>query len=326
MSFTFFDAFCGIGGFRLGLEAAGGTCVGANDNDKFCATTYCDWFGTDGFQLTDIRNIEPRTLPDFDLLCAGFPCQPFSQAGVTKRQSMGRPHGLEDLDKGNLFFWLMEIVKAKQPKVVFFENVSNLLTHDKGNTWAVMNAALIEAGYFVQVAVINSKSWVPQSRERVYIVAFRSPVAFGHFQFPLLKPGTQPVLHEILDAEVDPKYTLSDKTWQYLKDYRAKHQAKGNGFGYSFGDFYGPTRTLSARYGKDGSEILIDQPGKNPRKLTPRECARLMGFPDDLKIVVSDTQAYKQFGNAVVPKVVRTIAGRIVEAMQWEPSDWSSSG
>ena len=213
----------------------------------------------------------------------------------------------------------MKVVDTHQPPVVFLENVPNLLTHDRGNTWAIMTAELQVRDYCVFVSVINAAGYVPQSRKRAIIVAFRNGGrgALGKFYWPEPLPDTNAArLKDILEDSPDPKYTLSDKLWAYLQNYAAKHKAAGNGFGYSIADLNGQTRTLSARYGKDGSEILIPQVGKNPRKLTPRECARLMGFPDR-EIVVSDTQAWKQFGNAVVPAVIEAVGRQIVKAMRW---------
>jgi len=313
MSFTFLDVFAGIGGFRLGLEEAGGECIGYVENDRFCVDTYDTWFPATA-NFGDITELDADSLPDFDMLTGGFPCQPFSGAGVSKRNSMGLPHGFEDKEKGNLFFDILRVVKAKRPSVVFLENVRNLLSHDKGNTWAVISKALQSAGYYVYVAVIDAAHYVPQHRERAYIVAFDKPRLFS---YPNPTGWPKHRLGWILEPAVNPKYTLSDALWSYLQGYKEKHQAAGNGFGYSIADPQGITRTLSARYGKDGSEILIAQPGQNPRKLTPRECARLQGFPDHLSLVVSDTQAYKQFGNAVCPLVVSAIGKAIAETMGW---------
>ncbi len=259
-------------------------------------------------------------IPAHDVLAAGFPCQPFSIAGVSKKNSLGHAHGFKCATQGNLFFNLATIIEAKRPPVVFLENVKNLQSHDKGRTWSVIHGKLEQLNYRVFHKVIDASAWVPQHRERVCIVCFDRKV-FGDnppFRFPEAPDGPSPKLSDILEPSPDARYTLSDHLWNYLQDYAKKHQAKGNGFGFGLADADGITRTLSARYFKDGSEILIPQNGKNPRRLTPRECARLMGFPDDKPIVVSDTQAYRQFGNAVVPKVVEAVGAEILKTMTWQ--------
>lgn len=325
MTFTFCDLFAGIGGFRLGLEAVGGKCVESIEYNKFCVETYTKNFGDGEIWPCDIREVDLKSLKDFDVLCAGFPCQPFSMAGISKRNSLGRPHGFDDQDLGNLFWHIMRVVREKQPKVVLLENVKNLKTHDKGRTFATIHAALDEAGYDVYHEIIDAALVTPQHRERIFIVAIRQDCRVDHGA-PL---GGEFVFPEIFDTDVHfgdimdysakaHEYTLSDKLWQYLQDYKAKHKGKGNGFGYSLVYDGSKTRTLSARYGKDGSEILVWQPDTNPRKMTPRECARLQGFPESFKIPVSNTQAYKQFGNAVCPLIVQHIGRQIVEYMKWD--------
>lgn len=330
--FKFIDLFAGIGGFRSGLTSLGGQCVFTSEWDKYSAKTYQAWYGDEHIHTGDIRDIDIKAeIPDHDVLCAGFPCQPFSLAGVSKKQSLGRLHGFEDEKQGNLFFKIMDIVDAKRPPVLLLENVKNLRSHDKGNTWGVIQQHLKDRDYTVFSQVIDARSWVPQHRERIFIVCFDLHV-FGledecGFRFPVLPAGDAPTLGDILEPKApDKKYMLSDKLWQYLKDYAEKHRKKGNGFGYSLFSAKDVSRTLSARYHKDGSEILIKQKGwKNPRRLTPLEARRLMGFvdryaemyghEDGFPQVVSDTQAYRQFGNAVVPLVVESIGREIVNTM-----------
>lgn len=312
--FTFIDLFAGIGGTRLGFEAAGGRCVFTSEWDKFSQQTYKANFGDQPYG--DIRKVRTSDIPDFDILLAGFPCQPFSLAGVSKKNSLGRAHGFGDQKQGNLFFEIARIMHEKRPSGFMLENVKNLVSHDKGNTFKVIVEILDRLGYTVDYKIIDGKKLVPQHRERTYIVGFRKdlvPKDFS-FNFPEIE-DTGPVLGSILDSKVDDKYTLSDKLWQYLIDYAKKHKEKGNGFGYGMADLKGTTRTLSARYHKDGSEILIPQDGKNPRRLTPRECARLMGFPESFKIPVSNTQAYRQFGNSVVVPVVEFVAREIAAVL-----------
>lgn len=317
MPFGFIDLFAGIGGLRLGLERVGGRCLFSSEWDRYCQKTYKAWFGEE--PAGDINTISPADIPDHDLLAAGFPCQPFSIAGVSKKNSLGRAHGFKDATQGNLFFNLATIIQIKRPPAILLENVKNLQSHDKGRTWSVIRSTLEDLDYRIFTKVIDAASWVPQHRERIFIVGFDKRV-FGPeppFSFPL-PPPVGPKFRSILDAAPDPKYTLSSHLWRYLKDYAERHREKGNGFGYGLGPLDGVTRTLSARYYKDGSEILIDQgERKCPRRLTPREAARLMGFPDSLPIVVSDTQAYKQFGNAVVPDVVVAVAEQIVRVLEW---------
>lgn len=315
--FTFIDLFAGIGGMRLAFEQAGGQCLFSSEWDKYCQKTYFDNFGV--IPKGDIRAVNEYEIPNHDILVAGFPCQPFSIAGVSKKNSLGRATGFLDKTQGTLFFDVVRILQAKRPKAFLLENVKNLKSHDKGRTWKVIMAALDELDYAVFPAVLDGQWFVPQHRERVFIVGFDrrrygNDVLFN-FNFPI--PKHKPVLQEILENNVDEKYTLSDKLWLYLQNYAKKHQAKGNGFGYGMPDRDGITRTLSARYYKDGSEILIRQDdGKNPRRLTPRECARLQGYPDSFKITVSNTQAYKQFGNSVVVPLVTAIAKEMVQTLE----------
>lgn len=314
LPFKFIDLFAGIGGFRIALENLGGMCVYSSEWDKYSQKTYSSWFGDspDG----DITKIDYSKIPNHDILAAGFPCQPFSIAGVSKKNSLGREHGFKDLTQGTLFFTLATIIEIKRPPVLFLENVKNLQSHDDGKTWKVILHTLETLGYWVNYKVIDASGWVPQHRERIYIVCFDKEVfkSRPHFIFPSPPDGQRPRLIDILEEYPDPKYTLSDHLWNYLQEYAARHQAKGNGFGFGLADPLGISRTLSARYYKDGSEILIPQQGKNPRRLSPKECARLMGFPN-YEIVVSDTQAYRQFGNAVVPKVVEAIGEEIIKIL-----------
>lgn len=326
----FIDLFAGIGGFRIGMEANGFDCVWTSEIDKFARTTYQAWFGEEEIQA-DINDpeLDLANIPDHEVLCGGFPCQPFSIAGVSKKNSLGRKHGFDDEQKGNLFFRICEIVDVKRPPVLFLENVKNLRSHDKGNTWRVIQEQLQDRNYVVFDKTIDAKAWVPQHRERIFIVAFDRDI-FGDepgFEFPNAPIQEAPLLGSILEKKVDPKYTLSDKLWQYLQDYAAKHKAAGNGFGYGLVGPKDVTRTMSARYYKDGSEILIRQRGKkNPRRLNYRESALLLGYTDELAAIyghengfpqaVSDTQAYKQFGNSVVPLVVREIAAEIAKVIK----------
>lgn len=314
--FTFIDLFAGIGGFRLGLEKTGGKCLFTCEWDRYAQKTYNRWFGD--VPHGDIRELDISTIPDHDIMAAGFPCQPFSIAGVSKKKSLGRAHGFKDITQGTLFFQLATIAETKRPPVLFFENVKNLKSHDSGRTWQIIEGTLTDLGYKVFHKIVDAKLFVPQHRERILIVGFDKKI-FGEnvkFEFPDPRPASV-CLKDILEPAPDAKYTLSDHLWSYLQKYAEKHKAKGNGFGFGLANLDGTTRTLSARYYKDGSEILIPQgKGQNPRRLTPREAARLMGFPDDLPIAVSDTQAYKQFGNAVCPHVITMVAKEIVKVIK----------
>ena len=315
-AFTFIDLFAGIGGMRIAFERAGGHCVYSNEWNKYSQQTYFANFGEqpDG----DITKVDASAIPDHDILVAGFPCQPFSIAGVSKKQSLGRATGFEDKTQGTLFFDICRILKEKRPKAFLLENVKNLCSHDKGNTFRVITESLHELDYDIFYQVIDGQNYVPQHRERILIVGFDRK-RYGsnvHFSFDLTPVDPKPVVRDILETDADDRYTLSDKLWKYLQDYAAKHKEAGNGFGYGIADVNGVARTLSARYYKDGSEILINQAGKNPRRLTPRECARLQGFPEDFKIPVSDTQAYKQFGNSVVVPLMSDVAMLIAKKLK----------
>ncbi len=341
--FTFIDLFAGVGGIRQGFEGAGGHCVFSSEWDKFALQTYRANFGNEDEKIqSDIREITAASddaeensrsieehIPDHDVLLAGFPCQPFSLAGVSKKNSLGRDHGFLCEAQGTLFFDVARIIELKRPRAFLLENVKNLRSHDGGRTYEVIRKVLDELGYQVHDRVIDGKGFVPQHRERIYMVGFRkdTPFTWNQLDFPspdartlreILHPEdgsevAEPPYTEGVKAKVGAKYTLSEKLWQYLQDYRAKHERAGNGFGYSKVGPNDTARTLSARYHKDGSEILVDR-GRNarPRRLTPRECARLMGFGDDFQIPVSDTQAYRQFGNSVVVPVIREIASAMV--------------
>ncbi|MBR5577988.1 MAG: DNA (cytosine-5-)-methyltransferase [Lachnospiraceae bacterium] len=315
--FSFIDLFAGIGGMRIAFDRAGGYCVYSNEWNKYSQQTYFANFGEqpDG----DITQVNEKDIPDHDILVAGFPCQPFSIAGVSKKNSMGRETGFADKTQGTLFFDVCRILKEKRPKAFMLENVKNLCSHDKGRTFQIIKESLDELNYEVFHAVLDGQNYVPQHRERIIIVGFDRE-RYGKdidFEFKLTPKNPRPVMQDILDKDVETKYTLSDKLWIYLQNYAAKHRAAGNGFGYGIAPLDGVSRTISARYYKDGSEILIAQEGKNPRRLTPRECARLQGFPDSFKIPVSDTQAYKQFGNSVVVPLMENVAKLIVAKLEY---------
>lgn len=334
--FTFIDLFAGIGGTRLGFEAAGGECVFTSEWDKFACRTYRSNHADNHEIRGDITTVSADEIPEHDVLVAGFPCQPFSLAGVSKKNSLGRQHGFLDKTQGTLFFDVARIIKARRPRAFLLENVKNLRSHDKGRTFDVILRTLRDdLGYTVSERIIDARYFVPQHRERIFIVGFRdyNPFNWDGVRIPSFidSPRLESILHTSDEEPEAPftercgkqtvvadKYTLSDHLWGYLQAYAAKHQAMGNGFGCSV---FGPddvARTLSARYHKDGSEILIRQFGKNPRRLTPRECARLMGFPDTFEIPVSDTQAYRQFGNSVVVPVIRSIALAMTTVLRGE--------
>jgi DNA (cytosine-5)-methyltransferase 1 len=321
-TFNFIDLFAGIGGLRIGFESIGGHCVFTSEWDTKAQETYARNFRDNHPIGGDVRHYSanPDLIPEHDVLLAGFPCQPFSIAGVSKKNALGRPHGFLCDTQGTLFFDTARIIAHHRPTAFVLENVKNLERHDKGRTFAtIMNVLENELGYHVQFRVISSHHWVPQKRERIFIVGFRERTAFD--LKALEEPAAAPRLESILQPhhEVDPKYTLTPRLWQYLQDYKAKHQSQGNGFGYGLCGPDDVARTLSARYYKDGSEILIKQPGNRPRRLTPLECARLMGFDRGDRrwhIPVSDTQAYRQFGNAVVVPVVEFLADAMKPFLQ----------
>lgn len=318
--FTFIDLFAGIGGFRLGLDRNNGECVFTSEWDKYSQQTYKAWYGDQPHG--DITKIVPDTIPNHDILAAGFPCQPFSLAGVSKKISLGREHGFRDATQGTMFFYVASIIEVKRPKVAILENVKNLMSHDKGRTWTIIKETMENLGYAVFAKIIDAADYVPQHRERVFIVCFDTRV-FGPkeeipFKFPETPAGPRPAVRDILDPNPPAKYTLTDHLWQYLQNYAEKHRQAGNGFGFGLVNLDGVTRTISARYHKDGAEILIPRGrGQNPRRLTPMEAKRLMGFPDEWPIVVSDTQAYRQFGNALVPLISEAVGRQVVEVLHW---------
>ncbi|MBN8995873.1 MAG: DNA (cytosine-5-)-methyltransferase [Rhizobiales bacterium] len=332
-AFTFVDLFAGIGGLRRGFESIGGECVFTCEWDRYSQQTYRANFPDDEHEIAgDIRAVKTEEIPDHDVLLAGFPCQPFSIAGVSKKNALNRPHGFACETQGTLFFDVERIIGSHRPKAFLLENVKNLVNHDRGRTFQVIMDTLEgKLGYKVSTRVIDAKSWVPQHRERIFIVGFRDGAKLDLKSMTVPDPMRGPKLASVLHPEngterpeghyttgrraaVSVRYTLSDHLWTYLQEYAEKHRSKGNGFGFGL---FGPddiARTLSARYFKDGSEILVRQKGRPPRRLTPRECARLMGFdePDGTPFIippaVSDTQAYKQFGNSVVVPAVKAVA------------------
>lgn len=310
--FKFIDLFAGIGGIRLAFQNLGGKCVFTSEWDTYSKKTYDANFGEVPFG--DITKIDENEIPDHDILLGGFPCQPFSIAGVSKKNALGRAHGFLDETQGTLFFDVARIIKHKMPKAFMLENVKNLVSHDKGKTFTIIKETLKELGYSIHFKVLDGQHFVPQHRERIIIVGFNNNVFKGEDKFEFPKMGdTKFAVRDILEDIVDPKYTLSDKLWNYLQEYARKHKAKGNGFGFGLTNLDGISRTMSARYYKDGAEILIPQDGLNPRRLTPRECARLQGFPDSFIIPVSDNQAYKQFGNSVVTPLIQAVGKNIIK-------------
>jgi len=313
--FKFIDLFAGIGGIRLAYQNLGGKCVFTSEWDAYSKKTYEANFGEVPFG--DITKIHENQIPDHDILLAGFPCQPFSIAGVSKKNALGRKHGFLDETQGTLFFDIARILKQKRPKTFMLENVKNLVSHDKGNTFKVIQNTLRELDYTIYFKVLDGKYFVPQHRERIIIVGFDNQYFKNKetFKFPEMSE-TKYSIKDILLSKVEDKYTLSDKLWNYLQEYAKKHKAKGNGFGFGLTNIDGISRTMSARYYKDGAEILIPQKNKNPRRLVPRECARLQGFPDNFIIPVSDNQAYKQFGNSVVSPLMQAVGEQILFEIQ----------
>lgn len=334
-AFRFIDLFAGIGGMRRGFEAAGGECVFTSEWNKFAQKTYCANYdtGPNHAFVGDITQVNPNDVPQHDVLLAGFPCQPFSIAGVSKKNAIGQEHGFRCEAQGTLFFHIARMLECHRPTAFLLENVKNLLSHDKGRTFQVIRGTLKqELGYHLTYRVIDAKGLVPQHRERVFIAGFAEDrghdLARVEFPDPSAGPRLRTILHpeDGSEAEDSPytnergrvsdKYTLRDHLWNYLRGYAEKHRKLGNGFGFGLVGPGDVARTISARYYKDGSEVLIRQDGRNPRRLTPRECSRLMGFDEPrqacFKIPVSDTQAYRQFGNAVVVPVVERIAQSMV--------------
>ena len=343
-TFEFIDLFAGIGGLRRAMESVGGRCVFTSEWDRFAQKTYSANYRDNRPLAGDITAVDAADIPAHDVLVAGFPCQPFSIAGVSKKNALGRAHGFDDETQGTLFFDVLRILKFHRPAGFLLENVKNLTSHDGGRTFGVIRRKLSEElGYSLHTRVIDAAHYLPQHRERIVIVGFRHDTGFDFADMHLPEKGrakmrsvlhggdgtevAEPPFTEGAAATVAAKYTLSDKLWSYLQAYAARHRAAGNGFGFGL---VGPddiARTLSARYYKDGSEILVQQGGgQNPRRLTPRECARLMGYPDDFRIPVSDTQAYRQFGNSVAvpvfadvarlmhPHIMRCMAGAMAES------------
>ena len=351
--FKFIDLFAGIGGIRKGFEGVGGECVFTSEWDKYARKTYRANFPDTHPIAGDITQIEAKDIPSHDVLLAGFPCQPFSLAGVSKKNALGRAHGFLDKTQGTLFFDVLRILKHHRPAAFMLENVKNLVSHNKGDTFkTIMGALRDELGYDISTRIVDGKGYTPQHRQRIYIVGFRKDVGFDidaiKFKDPKRGPKLESILHSPEEkpevqytlpinapgsnalSAVNSKYTLTDNLWAYLQAYAAKHKAKGNGFGYGLNTPDQTSRTLSARYYKDGSEILIKQTDSNPRRLTPRECARLMGFDKtrtpNFIIPVSDTRAYQQFGNSVVVPVIevlaKTMKPSILQLMS-EPEDES---
>jgi DNA (cytosine-5)-methyltransferase 1 len=332
--FRFIDLFAGIGGLRRGFESVGGRCVFTSEWDRYSQQTYRANYDCDHEIAGDITGVPHSDIPSHDLLLAGFPCQPFSIAGVSKKNALSKPHGFRCEAQGTLFFDVARIIEYHRPRVFLLENVRNLVNHDHGRTFQIIRHTLREElGYHIHTRIIDARSWVPQHRERIFIVGFRERNGFNFDDLVVPNPAKGPRLGSVLHPEdgseaperpytvgnigaVSEKYRLTSHLWGYLQDYAAKHKAAGNGFGFGLVGPEDVSRTLSARYYKDGSEILVSQPGRNPRRLTPRECARLMGFdePGSSKFVipVSDTQAYRQFGNSVVVPVVKAVASHIV--------------
>jgi DNA (cytosine-5)-methyltransferase 1 len=329
--FTFIDLFAGIGGIRKGFEHIGGKCVFTSEWDKYARKTYAANFGEDEASIAgDIWAVPMDAIPEHDVLVGGFPCQPFSLAGVSKKNALGRAHGFACDAQGTLFFRVAEIIKAKRPAAFMLENVKNLLSHDGGKTFRVIKHVLEnELGYHIEHKVIDGKRWTPQHRQRIYIVGFREDVGFKMPEDAALPESGKITIGTILQdkKDVDPRYTLTDNLWTYLQAYKAKHAKAGNGFGCDVVKSGDTTRTLSARYHKDGSEILIDQgTKKNPRRLTPRECARLMGFDDSFVLPVSDTQLYRQFGNSVVVPAVKAVAEAMLPFIEKSLKNGKASG
>lgn len=326
--FTFIDLFAGIGGFRMALQNLGGRCVFTSEWDKYSKQTYFANYGE--YPFGDItKDTTKQYIPEnFDIICGGFPCQPFSIAGVSKKISLGRLHGFADEKQGNLFFHIADIIEKHRPKAFFLENVKNLVSHDKKQTFKVIKETLEALGYSFDHKVIDGKHFVPQHRERTIMVGFDKRIYGDDIKFDFGKielPEEKQQLKTILQADVLPKFTLSDKLWNYLQEYAKKHKEKGNGFGFGLANLDGVSRTISARYYKDGAEILIPQSDKNPRRLTPKEAGALQGYPiypintndkkKSLVIPVSDNQAYRQFGNSVVMPLIQAIGKELIKQL-----------
>ena len=336
MTVRYAELFAGIGGLGEGLKRRGAECVFVNEHDKYAVSTYAANNPSINIDMRDVREVRSQDIPPHDILCAGFPCQPFSVAGISKRRALGVATGLDCSQQGNLFFEVMRIIASKHPRIVVMENVKHLVSHDCGRTFTMIRDSLLAEGYATTYRILDAAAWLPQHRERVFIVAVRGKdgCCLDHIPVPRSKPTLARVLHQSDGNEqpnvpythmrnarlyVDEKYTLTDHMWSYLQAYKARHQAKGNGFGYGLVNQGQQSRTLSARYYKDGAEILVDQGKRNPRRLTPRECSRLMGFDQGrtsrFAIPVSDGQAYKQFGNAVAVPCAEAIARCALECV-----------
>lgn len=325
--FKFVDLCAGIGGLRKGFETWGGKCVLTCERDKFARKTYEANYPGEAPIVEDITTLEASDVPDHDVLLAGFPCQPFSISGVSKKNSLGHAHGFDCDTQGTIFFDVARIIEAKRPKAFLLENVKNLVRHDKGRTFKVIMQTLKGLGYHIHHKVLNAQGFVPQNRERIFIVGFREEVPFNWDDLKLPEPDAKTMASVLLpESEVEDKYTVSDKMWAWHQAHKAKHAKAGNGFGYGLVTGDDISRTLSARYHKDGAEILVSRgEGQTPRRLTPRECGRLMGYSDDHQIPVSNTQAYRQFGNSVVVPLVEEIAYWMVPHIHRIPffvKDW----
>jgi DNA (cytosine-5)-methyltransferase 1 len=302
---TFIDLFAGIGGIRLGFEQAGFHCVYGNEVDQSAAQTYKGNHGD--IDTRDIRKVHETDIPYHDVLCAGFPCQPFSKAGVSARTSLGRKHGFDDEKQGNMFFEILRIVRHHKPRAIFLENVSNLEKHDQGRTLKTIQRRLEKLGYQVNYKVLDASLKVPHRRKRIYIVALLGKKSFN---FPKIRQQKR-YLTDILEPSPGPEYTISDLLWRSHQERTERNRRKGNGFAHYLVNTEGIANTLTARYGKDGRENLVPQKRQNPRKLTPRECARLMGFPDSFKLPEHRTPAYRQLGNSVCVPLIKAIAGNL---------------
>ncbi len=307
--FRFIDLFAGIGGMRLGLQSAGGACVFSSEYDKSAQKTYKINHGE--LPFGDITMIDADSIPDHDILLAGFPCQPFSHAGVSARNAVGKEHGFSCNTQGTLFFDILRVVDSKRPSILFLENVRNLVRHDSGNTFKTVKDSIEERGYHFSYKIISSSTVVPQRRVRCYMVCVRKDIG-GNFSFPDFSGDDLP-LSSILQKEVDDRYTISDRLWEGHIARSKRNVERGTGFTAYTADLSKPSNTIVARYGKDGKECLVPQDGKNPRLLTQRECARLLGFPEEFKYPEARTPAYKQFGNSVVVPIVSVIAKKIKE-------------
>jgi len=317
--FNFIDLFAGIGGFRIALQKVGGKCVFSSEIDNAAKRTYETNFGE--YPFGDIREFTgpdiadeelDKLIPNHNILAAGFPCQPFSLAGVSARNYLGQFHGFSDEDKGNLFFDIARIVAVKKPEVVFLENVKNFRVHDKGNTFLTVKRTMEDLGYYFFSNTINAEKLVPQRRQRFFMVCFKKMP--NDFKFPILV-GEPQKLKSILENNVPSEYTISDKLWIGHINRSKRNVDRGTGFTTYTADLEKPSKTIVARYGKDGKECLIPQEGQNPRKLTPRECARLQGFPETFILPSSNAAAYHQFGNSVAVPVIEVIARQIVSVL-----------